>query len=199
MESAAGLSQLTSLPLRERATAELWRRALARMLDALTVFFLLWALSVTQVLWFVTDLARRFAPPPWGQAFVPTVVFAVCVAAHEAYFVHYNHGQTPGMDTCHIRVIGTSEALSGRRCLVRAVPTAALWIVPPLWLGALLVASTGVPAMSRSGTSLNDRLAATRVVRYDRSAEDPDSPPVPRSFDIARFVRTWKGQGAIND
>lgn len=176
MESATGVTSRESPPFDERPPASLSKRAAARLLDALTVFFVLWALAVMQILWPVNQLAREMHPDPWGAAFIPTMVFTLCVFAHEAYFTVANHGQTPGMDACRVRVVTVDGApLGARRCIVRSAPVAVLWLVPPLWLGGLLVAATGLPAFaSRSRASVSDRLAGTRVVPYDRTREDPD-------------------------
>lgn len=168
--------------LRSRGVAKAWRRALARALDALTVFFILWALAVMQLVWVLEQITGKLTPAPWGRAFTPTVLFAVGALAHEAFFVRNNHGQTPGMDVCRVRVVALDGLLDTRRCLLRAAPAALLWIVPPLWLGGLLAASTGLPGLGAEGRSLQDRLAHTRVVPYDRPAEDPDCPPAPVLF-----------------
>ena len=167
-------------PLVDRPPADLWRRALARLLDALTVFFMLWALAVMQILWPVNRLAREVTPEPWGAAFVPTLLFAVSLFAHEAFFVAANRGQTPGMDACGVRVVAVDGgSLTTRQCIARAAPVAVLWLVPPLWLGVLLAAVTVVPALvSPTRLSTQDRLARTRVVPYDRSREDPESAKV---------------------
>lgn len=181
MEPASGVTVIDHAQLRERPPAALSRRAAARLLDALTVFFVLWALSVIQILWPVNELARRLDPEPWGTTFVPTLLFALCVWGHEVYFTVANRGQTPAMDACHVRVVTIDGSRLGtRRCIVRAAPGALLWLVPPLPLGAALVAATGLPALGRSSrSSLQDRLARTRVVPYDRDLEDPDSGRAP--------------------
>ena len=191
MESTARVGPTGVAPLDQRPSAAAWRRVLARVLDALTVFFILWALAVIQVLWFIGDLSREISPSPWGRALVPTLLFAGCLLLHEAYFVRNNQGQTPGMDVCGIRVIGKGGELSWSRCLWRATPAAVLWIVPPLWVAAALVAGTGLPALAASGSSLQDRLARTRVVPYDRTVEDPNSPPVPSLFAWRRLARSF--------
>jgi len=194
MESAARVGPTGVATLDQRPSAAAWRRGLARALDALTIFFILWALAVIQVLWFIGDLSREIAPSPWGRAFVPTLLFAGCLLLHEAYFVRKNEGQTPGMDVCGIRVISNGDELSWAGCLWRATPTAVLWMVPPLWVSPALVASTGLPALTASGASLQDRLAGTRVVPYDRTAEDPSSPPVPSLFAWRRLARGFEDE-----
>lgn len=200
MESATSVTPPEFPPLLQRPPVGMTRRAVARLLDALTVFFLLWALAVIQVLWPVNQLARQVAPAPWGAAFIPTMLFALCVGAHEVYFTAMNRGQTPGMDVCRVRVVPIDGASLGvSRCIARAAPTALLWLVPPLWLGALLVAATGLPGLiGATRMSFQDRLARTRVVPFDRNREDPDSATVPgpvmrrnfrRALDVGRGRR----------
>ncbi len=197
MESATEVTVGSPPALLERPVAPVWRRAAARVLDALTVFFALWALAVMQVLWFFSDLSREVTPDPWGRAFLPTLLFVACLLAYEAFFVHANQGQTPGMDFCRIRVIGTDGSHpSPARCIARAVPGSLLWVVPPLWLGAALVASTGAPALVLTGgRSLQDLAGGTRLVPYDRVREDPDCPPTPKPFRRRRLSSLRRDMG----
>ena len=98
-----------SVALRDRPPASLVRRAAARAIDLATVFFLMWALVVTRVLFFMDRLSDRIHPDPWGRAFVATVTFVVLATVYEIVFLVANKGQTPGKDIMKLRVIRRAE------------------------------------------------------------------------------------------
>src|SRR4051794_34346953 len=89
--------------------AALWRRLAARLADILTVVFVVWAVVVLQVLWFMGQLSRAVHPRPWGTAFVPTMTIVALYAVYEIVFVRYNQGQTPGKDVFKIRVVTAAD------------------------------------------------------------------------------------------
>src|ERR1700736_114131 len=70
--SSTGPNQVPLAP-----PAPLWRRPAARLTDVLIVFFLVWAMMILQILWFLRDLSQSIRPGPWGPAFVPTVTFGL--------------------------------------------------------------------------------------------------------------------------
>jgi hypothetical protein len=58
------------------------------------------------------------------------------------------------------------------RALVRwAVPGLAI-LAPQVWPGLIFVALCGIPALVGEHRSLPDRIAGTRVVRFDRTAHE---------------------------
>jgi uncharacterized RDD family membrane protein YckC len=157
----------------QRPLAAVWRRAAARAIDAATVFFLLWALVVLHVLWFMDDASNHVAPRPWGRGFVATVTFVVLAAAYEVLFLTRNQGRTPGKDILKIRV----QPLHGDRPLGRgqalarwALPGLAI-ILPPLWVGALVAVAVGAPIAASRRRAVHDLLARTVVVAYDPHEE----------------------------
>lgn len=172
-----------------RPGAPIWLRAAARTMDLLTVFAILWMLSVLHVLWFMEELSNSLAPPPWHHAFAATVTFVAIAAAYDTYFLRHNKGQTPGKDICRICVIHDGRQLSTTRAFARASVTSLPWLCPPIWLGAALAGALGAPALLRHGRAAQDWVAGTRVVAYDRTREDPDAPPP------APFFRQRKSRG----
>jgi uncharacterized RDD family membrane protein YckC len=168
----------STVALLDRPTAALWRRATARAIDAATVFFMLWALVVSHVFWFMGDLSDRVDPSPWRRAFVATVTYVVMYAAYEVVFLTRSMGQTPGRDVMKVRVVpldGSGQLGAARAAGRWLLPGAAL-IVPPVWLGVSIVIGQGViTAALPRGRGAHDRLAGTVVVDYDRTKEDPTS------------------------
>ena len=152
-------------------TAALWRRALAVCADAATVFSLLWALVVVQLLWFMDDLSQSVDPAPWGDNFVPTLAFALAFAVYEIVFLAWNNGRTPGKEMLRLQVVGADgECPRLGRCVRRALAVAPLWMVPPVWLGLglVLVAAAGLPAVvDRRARSWPDWLSGTDTTRFD--------------------------------
>lgn len=188
-----------------------WRRAAATVTDALTVFFLVWALAVVQVLWFMGRLSHSVDPEPWGDAFAATVVYVVAYVLYSLVFLFWNAGRTPGKEVFGVRVATPDGSVPSRAaCVRRTVAVAVLFLVPPLWLGLLLVAATGLPVLAGRGRgrSWPDLVAGTRTVAYvpvqdearrrrrdARNAQDEAAPPTAFMLLIGRknarrFART---------
>jgi uncharacterized RDD family membrane protein YckC len=177
------LNEAPTSPARP-AAAPLWRRAIARLLDVLTVFFLLWGMVVLHVVWFLGDLSARFAPEPWGQLFVATIMFTILHGIYEVSFLTRNGGQTPGKELCRVRVVRLDDEerpLSLRQAVLRWAIPGGLWLVPPAWLALCLVAATGATTATGAHRALQDFAAGTRVVHFDRKAEDDDTIPMRRA------------------
>ncbi|WP_155060163.1 RDD family protein [Streptomyces blattellae] len=162
-------------------TGALWRRLLARLVDATAVLAVLWVLVVLQIFWFMGDATRRLDPEPWGSAFVPLVAFVVLSATYEVVFLRFNGGQTPGKDLLDIRVVARSAdspELSLPRALLRWLLPGLLLLAWPLWLGALAVAGTAVTTpLGTRPRAAHDYLAGTEVVHYrhaDHVGQDAD-------------------------
>lgn len=148
-------------------SAEPWRRLAARATDLATVLFVQWALTVIHVFFFVPPLVGRVHPEPWGRAFVPTVLFVVLTFAYEVLFLTKNQGRTPGKDMLRLQVVrrNRNRAVGARDAAVRCVPVAAALLVPPWWLGLVILFGSGIPPLvTRSGRSLPDWVSATEVV-----------------------------------
>jgi uncharacterized RDD family membrane protein YckC len=179
-------------PVRERpdyrhldgTPAALWRRGLARVLDLLVVLTVLFMFVVIRVFWFVPSLVDAHHPDPWGRALVPQVTFVVLTAILEVTFLRWSLGQTPGRDRLQVRVVrdvgpdgdgdraGPAEGIGVGRALARwSVPGLAV-LAPQVWPGLVVVALCGLPALVGSRRSLPDRIAGTRVVRFDRSSHE---------------------------
>lgn len=160
-----------------RPPAAIWRRAAARAADAAVVFFVLWALSVLQVLWFVGPLSESVAPEPWGRAFVATAIFVGLLLIYEIVYVTWNQGQTPGKERFKVRVVRHADqsGVGFRRATVRALLPVLAWLVSPLWLAAALLLTTGssVP-FGRRRAAWHDLLSGTVAIHYDRAAEEED-------------------------
>jgi uncharacterized RDD family membrane protein YckC len=159
-----------------------WRRGLARLLDQLVVLTVLFMCVVIQIFWFVPRLVDDHHPDPWGRALVPQVTFVVLTAILEVTFLRWSLGQTPGRDRMQVRVVrdrgpdagptSPTEGIGVGRALARwAVPGLAL-LAPQVWPGLVVVALCGLPSLVGDRRSLPDRIAGTRVVRFDRSAHE---------------------------
>lgn len=156
---------------------------MARALDAVTVFFVLWMLAVLQLLGFVSDLADRFSPEPWGRALVPTLVFCVAWGVYEVVFLRYNDGQTPGKDFLDIRVVrridgnDPSVLRAALRWLIPGAATALVWPVVDWPVAPLaLTAATAVTALfDTQHRAVHDHLTGTIVVHYRHRSDDSDS------------------------
>lgn len=157
--------------------AALWRRAAARLVDAAIVFFVLWALVVLRVFWFMGALSERLDPQPWGRAFVPTVAFVVLHLTYEVVFLTWNKGQTPAKEHFKIRVVRQHEPgdPGPARALGRSTLPGVAWLASPVWLALGLLALLGTAApLSHRRAAWHDLLAGTSVVHYDRRAEEED-------------------------
>jgi uncharacterized RDD family membrane protein YckC len=160
-----------------RPPAALWRRVGARLADAAAVFFVFWALSVLQVLWFVGPLSDSIAPEPWGRAFIATVIFVGLLLIYEVIYVTWNQGQTPGKERFKVRVVRrTDQGDPGLgRAAARALLPVLVWLATPLWLAAALLFVTGTSApFNRRRAAWHDLLSRTTAVHYDRAAEEED-------------------------
>ena len=158
--------------------AAVWRRALARLIDAVTVFFIQWMLTVIQLLWFMDDVSTRWQPDPWGRATAAVLAYVFFHFVYTMVFLRWNEGQTPAMDLLNLRAVRTKDGshLGLGRCATRWLVGGASWIVPPVLIGGLVVNAATyvtVPADRRRRT-VSDWLAGTTVIAYDRDKEDPD-------------------------
>jgi hypothetical protein len=169
-------------PSHDGEPAAWWRRSTARILDALVVLTVLFMLTIIRVFWFVPRAVDAWHPDPWGRALVPQVMFVILSAVLEVTFLRWSVGQTPGRDRMQVRVLrltppGTDplvarEEIGVGRALARwAVPGLA-FLAPQVWPGLVVLALCGLPALVGDRRSLPDRIAGTRVVRFDRSAHE---------------------------
>lgn len=170
---------MTKQAVQLHPSAPMWRRAIARALDAATMLMILWVVSILLTPLFMKGLVARVASGPWGRSLAPTVLFVAIAISYEAVFVCRNLGQTPGKDVMNVRVVSDDGLVSPRSALVRAAGTSIIWLVPaPLFaaafLGSAILAMAVWPRLA-----IHNALARTRVVAYNRSAEDPDAPPRP--------------------
>ena len=158
--------------------AAVWRRALARLIDAITVFFIQWMLTVIQLLWFMDDVSTRWQPEPWGRATSAMLAYVFFHFVYTMVFLRWNEGQTPAMDLLNLRAVRTKDGshLGLSRCAARWLVGGASWILPPVVLGGLVVNAATyvtVPADRRRRT-VSDWLAGTTVIAYDRDKEDSE-------------------------
>ncbi|WP_419925054.1 RDD family protein [Candidatus Poriferisocius sp.] len=158
--------------------AAVWRRVLARIIDAVTVFFIQWMLTIIQLLWFMDDVSTRWQPDPWGRATAAVLAYIFFHLVYTMVFLRWNEGQTPAMDLLDLRAVRTKDGshLSLGRCAARWLAGGASWILPPVALGGLIANAATyltVPADRRRRT-VSDWLAGTTVIAYDRDKEDPD-------------------------
>ncbi len=158
--------------------AAVWRRALARLIDAITVFFIQWMLTVIQLLWFMDDVSTRWQPEPWGRATAAMLGYVFFHFVYTMIFLRWNQGQTPAMDLLKLRAVRTKDGshLGLGRCGTRWLVGGASWIVPPVALGGLIVnAATYITVpFDRRRRTVSDWMAGTTVIAYNRDQEDPD-------------------------
>ena len=159
-----------------RPLGALHRRLVARLLDALTVFAILFALVVVRVFWYMDSLSDSIQPDPWGRGFVATVTFVALFAVYETVFVS-QRGQTPGKDAMKLKVVGhdDDQPPNAIRAALRWALPGALCLVHPIWLAALAVTATGATALAPGRRAVHDLIAGTRVVVYDADVEEPES------------------------
>lgn len=175
------------------------RRVLARLLDAATVFALLWMLAVLRVLWFLGDLADRYPRGPWGSAFVPALAYGALAFVYEVVFLVSNRGQTPAKDALHLRVVAADGRIGWAAASARAVLTTSVWLAVPLGAGTVAAAAVaGALAALGRPRGLHDRLAGSTVIGYDRTAEDPAAPPPP-PFRQRRSTRSGDVGGRVTE
>ncbi|WP_419851537.1 RDD family protein [Candidatus Poriferisocius sp.] len=161
--------------------AAVWRRALARLIDAVTVFFIQWMLTVIQLLWFMDDVSNRWQPEPWGRATAAILGYIFFHFVYTMVFLRWNEGQTPAMDLMKLRAVRTKDGshLGLGRCGARWLVGGVSWIVPPVVLGGIIVnAATYLTVpFDRRRRTVSDWVAGTTVIAYDRDKEDPDGAP----------------------
>lgn len=158
--------------------AAVWRRALARIIDAVTVFFIQWMLTVIQLLWFMDDVSSRWQPEPWGRATAAILGYIFFHFVYTMVFLRWNEGQTPAMDLLKLRAVRTKDGshLGLGRCGARWLVGGVSWIAPPVVLGGIIVnAATYLTApFDRRRRTVSDWVAGTTVIAYNRDKEDPD-------------------------
>ena len=161
--------------------AAVWRRVLARLIDAVTVFFIQWMLTVIQLLWFMDDVSTRWQPEPWGRATAALLAYVFFHFAYTMVFLRWNEGQTPAMDLMKLRAVRTKDGshLGLGRCGARWLVGGASWIVPPVALGGIIVnAATYLTVpFDRRRRTVSDWLAGTTVIAYNRDQEDAGDEP----------------------
>ncbi len=158
--------------------AAVWRRALARLIDAITVFFIQWMLTVIQLLWFMDDVSNRWQPEPWGRATAAILGYIFFHFVYTMVFLRWNEGQTPAMDLMKLRAVRTKDGshLGLGRCGARWLVGGVSWIAPPVVLGGIIVnAATYLTVpFDRRRRTVSDWVAGTTVIAYNRDKEDPD-------------------------
>lgn len=152
-------------PLVAEQTAPLSRRALAHAADLATVGTWLWALSISQIAFWLRWSDDR-AVAPWGQWFLAALTFSVLFVVYHTAFVA-KVGATPGQDLLRIREV--DRATGGRprfgNALVRAAILGGVWMLPWWWPGILCTLAIGISgARDPEGRMLHDHLAGTAVV-----------------------------------
>ena len=158
--------------------AAVWRRALARLIDAITVFFIQWMFTVIQILWFMDDVSNRWQPEPWGRATAAILGYIFFHFVYTMVFLRWNEGQTPAMDLMKLRAVRTKDGshLGLGRCGARWLVGGVSWIAPPVVLGGIIVnAATYLTVpFDRRRRTVSDWVAGTTVIAYNRDKEDPD-------------------------
>ncbi len=158
--------------------AAVWRRALARLIDAITVFFIQWMFTVIQILWFMDDVSNRWQPEPWGRATAAILGYIFFHFVYTMVFLRWNEGQTPAMDLMKLRAVRTKDGshLGLGRCGARWLVGGVAWIAPPVVLGGIILnAATYLTVpFDRRRRTVSDWVAGTTVIAYNRDKEDPD-------------------------
>ncbi|MCY4258066.1 MAG: RDD family protein [bacterium] len=158
--------------------AAIWRKALARIIDAIAVFFLQWMLTIIQVLGFMENVSTRWQPEPWGRYTAAILVYIFFHFVYTVVFLRWNEGQTPAMDLLKLRAVCTVGGghLSVGRCTARWFLGGASWIVPPVLLGGLLINAANyltAPFDDRYRT-MSDWVAGTTVISYNRDEQEAE-------------------------
>lgn len=150
--------------------APLLKRAGARLIDVAVVLTWVWALSITQVLFYIPRYAPNTSVGPWGKSFLFLASFVVFYVIYEAVFLSIT-GVTPGKDVLNLRVVNNEdlEPLTTAQAIRRSLPMTLVWLVPYWWLAGLFNAALGLTAVSSPEKRMawHDHLANTRVVFYD--------------------------------
>ncbi len=158
--------------------APVWRKALARLIDAFTVFFLQWMLTIVQVLGFMDSVSTQWQPDPWGRYSAAILVYIFLHLIYTVVFLRWNEGQTPAMDFMKLRAVRTADGshMSLGRCGLHWLLGGASWIVPPVVLGGLLINAANylTSPFDKRRRTLSDWLAGTTVIVYDRDKEESD-------------------------
>jgi uncharacterized RDD family membrane protein YckC len=147
---------------------------LALLTDMVTVLFVNLGLVLVGGAALVDRAVDRWSPEPWGDSFVPTLVYAALFLVYETAFVAAR-GQTPGMDLLHLKAVVATTGAHPRvaRALVRTVPLVALRLVPGALAGTVAMLALGVTCpFDRQRRAINDLLAGTVVIDYDADAGD---------------------------
>jgi len=156
----------------------------ALLVDSVTVLFVNLALVLIGGAALVDRAVDRWSPEPWGDSFVPTIVYASLFLIYESAVVAAR-GQTPGMDLLHLKVVvaSTGRQPAVPRAIVRTVPLVVLRLVPGAVAGTLAMLGLGVSCpVDRQRRAVHDLLAGTVVIAYDADTEDgdgDDDPPGP--------------------
>lgn len=161
-----------------------WRRIVARVLDVLVIFWLQLAFTVVGLFWFVNDASQSVDPRPWGNDFVPLIIFIVMSIGYEVLFIT-KRGQTPGKDVMKIRVarVADGENPTVVQALVRSSVTAVFRLVPGaiMLVGNLVAVLAGATApFTLRRRALHDLAAGTMVVFYDANLVEGPVPKVNR-------------------
>lgn len=170
-------------------------------IDLVTVLFLTLAIVLVGTAPLIDDAASRWAPEPWGSAFVSTLLFSVTFFVYETAFLAVR-GQTPGMDLVQLKVIvpATGEHPSWRRAALRTLPLTLLRVVPTAIFGTVAMLLVGISApVDRRRRGLHDFLAGTIVISYDADADDEDEDGgVPQRVDRDDLADTY-GSRSLTD
>jgi len=158
--------------------AAIWRKALARIIDAIAVFFLQWMLTIIQVLGFMENVSTRWQPEPWGRYTAAILVYIFFHFVYTVVFLRWNEGQTPAMDLLKLRAVCTVGGghLSVGRCTARWFLGGASWIVPPVVLGGLLINAANYLTAPFDGRcrTMSDWVAGTTVISYNRDEQEAE-------------------------
>jgi uncharacterized RDD family membrane protein YckC len=162
----------------------LWRRAAARALDMMAIFWLQFAFAVL-LAGFGVPLRVHGTPEPWGEAFVGYLVYISLFALLETVYL-VRRGQTPGHELLKLKVV---DATTGAHPTLPQVlrRSLVLWLLRLIpggfaMYGAAAIYATGLPALvdPRRRRTLGDLLGGTIVVSYDATVEEGPRPPTRR-------------------
>jgi uncharacterized RDD family membrane protein YckC len=172
------------------------RRAVARLVDILTVLTWVWAMSVAQILFHLPHWSNDIAPSPWGEAFLFGITVAILYTLYEVSFVS-RAGATPGKDLMRLKVLDvhTGEPPSVRQAVRRSLPLSMVWLIPPAWVALPLTAALGATGLAdrRNGRAVHDLLGSTLVVQQLELEVEPgdtieDAEAERRNHFMPRFV-----------
>jgi uncharacterized RDD family membrane protein YckC len=167
--------------------AAYWRRGVARLLDMMAVFWLLFAFVVVGIAFWVHPLTNHVHPSPWKSAFIATVTYMVFLVIYEVVFL-VHRGQTPGKDFMRIKVVRSLDGANPtvNQAIRRSLASSLFVLVPTVWLAAVAQVVVALPALTEARRrTLGDRVAGTQVVYYD----DPEGRPAFTLWD-----RSWRAR-----